>query len=266
MGIEELFSKRRQIRAAWDQQKLPSTELVKDLLNRSLNISPSKQNLYPFKIHAFGPHNPEEKRIVGQICSLWKTGSVNHWDDKDKDGDFKSYHGELNSKDFMLDDSGNDYRLAPWVLVFEQRLCKPNNFCIGHSALHSDTPEHRFTQVDPKRFRGLCNTKLTCIEIGMFLQTLAGLCLENDIGISYIRSFREWAWNSAMQKYTKDIGPDGSNWDDLPEITECPLMVCQLGYVANVEDYLQSNSVNPELHHWENKPSIDEIVNFKDPI
>lgn len=263
--MEELFAKRRQIRAAWDQQKLPSTELVKDLLNRSLNISPSKQNLYPFKIHAFGPHNPEEKQIIGQICNLFKTGSVNHWDDETKDGDFKSYHGDFNTKDFMLDDKGNDYRIAPWVLVFEQRLAKPNNFVLEHSKLHGDKPEHRFTQVDPNRFRGICNTKLTCIEIGMFIQTLAGLCLENDLGISYIRSYGEWYWNPNRKKYMKDENSIGLNWDDLPEITECPLMICQLGYIADVEDYLQSNSVNPELHHWENKPGLDEIVSFKNP-
>lgn len=265
MGIEELFAKRRQIRAAWDQQKLPSTELVKNLLNRTLNISPSKQNLYPFKIHAFGPHNPEEKRIVGQICNLYKTGSVNHWDDEQKDGGFKSVRGNLNSKDHMLDDKGNDYRLAPWVLVFEQRLCKPNNFVKEYSKLHDSDPGDRFTQVNPDRFRNPANTKLTCIEIGMFLQTLAGLCLENNLGISYIRSYREWVWNGRSNQYIKDVNPIGLNWSDLPQITECPLMICQLGYVADVEDYLQSNSIDPNDIHWENKPNIDEIVNFKDP-
>ena len=261
--MEELFAKRRQIRAAWDQKKLPSTELVKDLLNRSLNISPSKQNLYPFKIHAFGPHNPEEKQIIGQICNLYKTGSVNHWDDENKDGEFHSAAGDLNSKNHMLDDQGNDYRLAPWVLVFEQRLAKPNNFVIEYSKLHSSPPEERFTQVNPNRFRNPANTKLTCIEIGMFIQTLAGLCLENNLGISYIRSYREWVWNSNSKKYIKDYNPIGLNWDDLPEITECPLMICQLGYVAPIEDYLQSNSMDPNDIHWESKPHIDDIVSFK---
>jgi hypothetical protein len=64
MSIEELFSKRRQIRAAWDQNKVPSKEMIYDLLKRTQKISPSKQNLYPFKIHAFGPNDEKEKRKV----------------------------------------------------------------------------------------------------------------------------------------------------------------------------------------------------------
>ena len=77
MSIEKLFSKRRQIRAAWDQTRLPSKETIKDLLERTMKIAPSKQNLYPFKIHAFGPNNEKEKRIVEKICCLYTQGSVN---------------------------------------------------------------------------------------------------------------------------------------------------------------------------------------------
>lgn len=262
--MTEIFKKRRQIRAAWDQQKLPSSELIKDLLTRTLDLSSSKQNLFPFKIHAYGPHNPKEKKIINQICNLYKTGSVNHWNDEQKDGEFKSAQGNLKSKDTMVDDKGNDYRLAPWVLVFEQRLAEPNNFVKEYSRLHGCPPEERFTQVDPKRYRGVANTKLTCIEVGLFIQTLAGLCLENNLGISYIRSFKEWTWHPVNKSYVKDVNPIGKNWTDLPEISESPLIICQIGYVAPIKDYLQSNSMDPNDIHWENKPHIDTIVQFKD--
>jgi len=259
--MTELFKKRRQIRAAWDQKNLPSKELIYELLKKTMDITPSKQNLFPYKIHAFGPTNKEEKQIIGSICSLWKTGSVNHWDDTSKDGEFKSATGTLNVKDYVYDNEGNDLRIAPWVLIFEQRLAEENNFVKEHHQLHQDG--HRFTQTDPTRFRGLCNTKLTCIEIGMFLQTLAGLCLENDLGISYIRTFPEWQWKG--DHYNKESNKSGgSDWSKLPQITEAPLMICQLGYIAEVDDYFASNSVNPSDIHWENKPSIDNIVKFKD--
>jgi hypothetical protein len=261
--IEELFSKRRQIRAAWDQKKFPSKETIYDLLKRTLNIAPSKQNLFPFKIHAFGPKDIEEREIIGQICSLWETGSVNHWDDKSKNGDFYSAAGDLNIKDWVLDDEGNDMRNAPWVLVFEQRLAEENNFVREHHKLHQDG--HRFTQTDPKRFRELCNTKLTCIEIGMYLQTLAGLCLENNLNISYIRTFPEWQWRGGRGEYKKESNKAGRlDWSSLPQITEAPLMIAQIGYVADVDDYFKSNSLHPNQIHWENKPSIDKVVQFKD--
>jgi hypothetical protein len=261
-AIESVYSKRRQIRAAWDQKTLPSKELIENLLDRTLNISPSKQNLFPFKIHAYGPDNPKEKYIIGQICTLYKSGSVNHWDANDKTGKYKSADGTLNIKTTpVFDDEGNDMRLAPWVLVFEQRLSEPNNFVKEYSELHNDY--NRFTQTDEKRFRGWCNTKLTCIEVGMFIQTLAGLCLENNLGISYIRSFPEWQWNDREDSYKKDCNKHGLSWDSLPDITESPLMIVQLGYVANIVDFFQSNSLNSNKIHWENKPDISTIVNFK---
>jgi hypothetical protein len=263
MSIEKLFSKRRQVRAAWDLKRLPSKETIKDLLERTMKIAPSKQNLFPFKIHAYGPEDLEERKIIGQICSLHKTGSVNHMDSENKNGMIKTERGNINVYDYVLDDQGNDMRISPWVLVFEQRLCKANNFVKEYAKLHNITDEARFTQVDPKRYRGASNTKLACVEIGMFIKCLAGLCLENDLAISYIKSFPEWVWDSKITQYHKDVNKVGLNWDSLPEITEAPIMVVQIGHVADVNDIWASNSVNPNGKHWENKPSIDDVVRFK---
>lgn len=262
MGIESIFSKRRQIRAAWDQKKLPSKETIYDLLKRTLNIAPSKQNLFPFKIYAYGPDDLEKKKIVAQICSLYKTGSVNHMDSENKGGIIKTAAGIIDVNDYVLDEDGNDMRMSPWVLVFTQRLCKPNNFVKEYSKLHNDY--NRFTQVDEKRFRESANKALACVEIGMFTKILAGLCLENNLGISYIKSFPEWTWKGERSEYSKNKNKNGLDWDSLPEITECPIMVVQIGYVADVDDYFASNSIDPNWIHWENKPSIDTIVQFKD--
>lgn len=258
--IEELFSKRRQIRAAWDQKRVPSKETIQDILERTLNIAPSKQNMFPFKIHAYGPDDLEKKQIVGQICSLYKTGSVNHMDSENKDGEIKSAAGIINVKDHVLDDEGNDMRISPWVLVFEQRLCQPNNFMNEYSKLHDDY--NRFTQIDPDRFRENANKALACVEIGMFIKCLAALCLENNLGISYIKSFPEWTWKGKRGDYEKNKNKNGLDWDSLPEITESPIMILQIGHVADVEDYFASNSIDPNKIHWENKPSIDDIVRF----
>lgn len=259
-GIENLYLKRRQIRAAWDQHKLPSKELIENLLERTLKISPSKQNLFPFKIHAFGPDNIKEKEILGKICTLWEYGSVNHWDDTNHNGEFTSRMGTHNINQYILDEEGKDRRISPWILVFEQRLAEPNNFVKEYSKLHNDWS--RFGQCDEKRFRGMCNTKLTCIEVGMFTQTFAGLCLENDLAVSYIRSFPEWVWSDINNLYRKEDNKTGLDWSSLPCITEQPLLIVQLGYVANVPDWFQSNSKNPAGMHWENKPATDTIAVF----
>ena len=260
--IEELFSKRRQIRAAWDQKRLPSKETIQDILERTMKIAPSKQNLFPFKIHAYGLDDLEKKQIIGQICALHPTGSVNHMDSENKGGMIKSAAGTINVKDHVLDDEGNDMRISPWVLVFEQRLCEANNFIKEYSKLHNISNEARFAQIDLKRFRGNANKALACVEIGMFIKCLAGLCLENDLGISYIKCFPEWVWKDHQNEYNKNKNKNGLDWDSLPEITESPIMVVQIGHVADVDDYFTSNSMNPYGIHWENKPSIDDIVRF----
>jgi hypothetical protein len=260
--IEELFGKRRQVRARWDQTKLPSKETIKDLLERTMKIAPSKQNLFPFKIHAYGPDDLEERKIIGQICALFKTGSVNHMDSENKNGMIKTELGNINVKDHVLDENGNDMRLSPWVLVFEQRLCEANNFIKEYAKLHNIKNEARYTQIDPQRYRGASNTKLASVEIGMFTKILAGLCLENDLAISYIKSFPEWVWKDHINEYKKDVNKVGLSWDSLPDITEAPIMVVQIGHVAPGKDYFASNSINEHGIHWENKPNLDDIVRF----
>ena len=245
MSIEKLFSKRRQIRAAWDHEKLPTKDLIYDLLTRTLKIAPSKQNLFPFKIHAFGPDNVEEKSIVSRICALFPTGSVNNWEESKETANAKK---ETN-KD------------APWVLVFELRKCEPNVFVKEHSALHNDWK--RFTQID-ERFREVTNRTLAAIEVGMYCKLLAGLCLENDLAISYIKSFPEWTWAGQRGEYNKNINKVGLSWDSLPQITEAPLLVVQIGYKANMQDVLATNIDDPTRPFLEDKPSIDTIVQFKD--
>lgn len=244
MSIENLFSKRRQIRSAWDQEKIPSKELIHDLLNRTLNIAPSKQNLFPFKIHVIEPDNNQDHKNISGICALFKKGSVNNWNED------------------ILQNKEQGYKKAPWVLIFTARLCEPNNFVIEHSAKNHCRPEERFNQVNAENYRAPINTHLSAVEIGMFIEILTGLCLENDIHSSYIKSFPEWEWYHHDQSYFKLKNEVGYDWDVLPWVTELPVIVMQLGHKANIPDRLASNSVNPNAPYWENKPSIDTIVEY----
>lgn len=266
MSIEKLFSKRRQIRAAWDSDRVPSKELIYDLLKRTQNISPSKQNLYPFKIHAFGPNDLEEKKIVEQICCLYTEGSVNDFD--------------ISSQE--LKRTGRNNNMPAWVLVFELRKCEPNTFIKEYSEMYKgDSPyvtaddvqgtASRFGQISEKRFRESTNKALACVEVGMFTKILAGLCLENDLAISYIKSFPEWTWKGARGAYSKNTNENGLDWNALPQITEAPILVVQIGYKADMVDPLSSTvEVDGIIYSTkggkllEDKPSIDEIVQFKD--
>jgi len=225
------------------------------LLKRTQNIAPSKQNLYPFKIHAFGPNNYKEKKIVEQICCLFEVGAVNNF----------------NYNEAERDKAGESNTLPPWVLVFELRKCKPNKFIIEYGERFEGGPSTRYTQIDENKFRESSNRTLAAIEVGMFCKILAGLCLENDLAISYIKSFPEWTWKGQRGEYNKNINKVGLDWDSLPQITEAPLLVVQIGYKADIVDPLSSTvEVDGVIYSTkvsmliEDKPSIDEIVQFKD--
>ena len=64
--------------------------------------------------------------------------------------------------------------------------------------------------------------------------------------------------------YHKDKNKAGLDWDSLPQITEIPLLVVQIGYKANMIDRLATNAVDDTKLYLEDKPSIDTIVQFND--
>lgn len=242
--IQKIFSKRRQVRAAWSTSKTPSKDLINDLLTRTFNLASSKQNLHPYKVHVYGPENFIERTVISEICALFKTGSVNDWED-----------------DLGSENTTRTHKDAPWVLVFELRQSQSNTFVKEHSQRHNDW--RRFTQVDD-RFRTLPNVTLAAIEVGMFVKILAGLCLENGLDISYIKSFPEWQWIKSAQEYEKDDNKVGKDWSALPDITEMPLLVAQIGYRENMRDPLATNAFDKNRPSLEDKPPISSVIQFKE--
>jgi hypothetical protein len=74
-----------------------------------------------------------------------------------------------------------------------------------------------------------------------------------------------------LHEYSKNKNKNGLDWDALPQITEAPLLVVQIGYKADMVDLLASTvEVDGVIHSTkggillEDKPSIDTIVQFKD--
>ena len=64
--------------------------------------------------------------------------------------------------------------------------------------------------------------------------------------------------------FSKNKNKVGLSWNSLPQITEAPLLVVQIGYKAEIEDPLKTNAFNESQPLLEDKPSIDEIVQFKE--
>lgn len=250
MSIEDLLRRRRQIREIWDPEKIPSKELIHNLLSKAFDIAPSKQNLYPFKIHVIGPENHKDKILLGSICALWKKGSVNNWENDAAIG------------------LSNSYKEAPWNLIFELRQSEHNKFTLSHSRHYGEefkaTSRTRFSQIDHNRFRDSNNVNLACVEVGLYTQVLASLCLENGLDISYIKSFPEWMWQKSQGKWYKDPpGEVGNDWSVFPWINELPILVVQIGYSVKDMKDTQSTEFKLGTPREENKPDLKDLIKYR---
>ena len=103
--VEDVYKKRRQIRYFSD--KVPPKELVDDLLHKTYELVPSKQNLMPYKIHVIGPDQKVEKEKLYYLST--KAGSNT-------------------MTNYQVD--------APYNLIFTMRLAFPNGHVIGLSKLN----------------------------------------------------------------------------------------------------------------------------------
>ncbi len=58
MTIEEIYKTRWQVRQ-YDEANIPDKDLIKSLVSKTFELSPSKQNLLPFRVHVLGPEQLE---------------------------------------------------------------------------------------------------------------------------------------------------------------------------------------------------------------
>ena len=66
-NVLEVFSKRRQTKDF--KSKFPEQKIIKQIIQKTFDLVPSKQNLVPYKVTVLGPDNPIEKDILENLTS-----------------------------------------------------------------------------------------------------------------------------------------------------------------------------------------------------
>ena len=205
MNIEQLLDSRRQVRI-FDDINIPDKLLIRNLLNTTHRLVPSKQNLLPYKVHVLGPECKKEKLILYNLSKL---------------NDTKDVH--------------NTCSLAPYVLIFTNRLAKTNPAV----QRRIDKQGHDYFMCDPKEYK----KNVDGIEVGMFASTLTALCLEKEIDVSFMKCFPHW--------------PGGQHyWKELPFVDETPFLTMSLGYRKNKQQPRHQGLVG------EDKPEVNEVINW----
>ena len=205
MDVEQLLDSRRQIRV-FDDINIPDKSIIESLLDKTHKLVPSKQNLMPYKVIVLGPECKKEKQILYDL-----------------------------SKENDSDDIHNTCSLAPYVLIFTNRLATPNQAVQKRIDKHG----HNYFVCNPKDYK----KNVDGIEVGIFASVLSTLALEKEIDVSYMKCFPHW--------------PGGQHyWKELPFVDETPFLTMSLGYRKHKQQPRHQGLVG------EDKPEVNEVINW----
>ena len=165
----QLLNKRQHV-MAYDTDDVPEKQLIEDLLWKAWKVTPSKNNFMPYHCNVLGPERVAEKH------SIWMKSVKN-----------KKEINEANIKDHK-EDGYNPYfehlSTAPYLLVFTQRVCEPNEY-------YRKTIEKGdyYEQMHEDQISSMLRT--TAVEVGMWMANLSAFALEKGLNTIKIDSNNE---------------------------------------------------------------------------
>lgn len=203
----------------YNRSKDVPQSVIDDLLQRTWKVTPSKNNFMPYKLHVLGPQHQDLKDKVYEKA-------LKHQDDQD----------HLIVPSLKLPRFHNIVS-CHYLLIFTQRVeDQPNAHQQELIALGRN-----YTQTDPNKLGEHYGNAM--LEIGMFCNTFAGLCIESKMDISYTLCF---------PKQLDQWQDDGFEFLD-----QVPIFIMTAG---KAQTYLQDEYTKKEL--LDLRPNYDRIVDF----
>jgi hypothetical protein len=174
-SIKNVLEKRKHVYAYKDDD-IPSYETIKGIFLRSWQITPSKQNIMPYKVNILGPNARETKEKIYDLV----VGNHYRMDDEGlKEGTITKVTRKENPH----------YRHVlhnPYLVVFSQRVCTEKDINLFYKRVIKD--EGHFMEQASKKWVEHIKAS-TSIEVGLFAQNVAALCLEQDLDYSFTACF-----------------------------------------------------------------------------
>ena len=204
------------------KQDIISDDKIKSLLQKTWQLTSSKNNYMPYSVHVLGPDKTTEKEKIFEKCIDRQNENEKNANENRKDLGWNYNHVKQNSH----------------LLIFTARVCKPNPYNerqIRQGHFVSETSEAIVNSLT-----GTCAP----IEVGMFAQNLTNFCMLEDIDVSFCVCF---------SKRTQD-------WQEFAYIKNTLIMMMSLGYGEQYYwDKLKRQGVR---HEDNLKPEIDEVVKW----
>jgi len=222
--IDDILAKRKHVMEYDTDVEAPKRSLINSLLQRAWKVTPTKNNLMPYKIHVLGPEHQHYKNLVFlNSCKneIWANS-----------------HNKIKGMDEIEQIKSPAYeniKSCAYLLIFQLRLA-------GDFNPYQQSCWDRGVYYDPATEEGLMDSlPAISIECGMFATALCGLCLENRIDASYTLNFSR----------------TDSDWKDLPFVDRRVLLLMTLG---KGKKYRQ----NDQEYKDDFKPDYHKIINFID--
>ena len=213
---------RRQHVFLYDEENIPEKKLIEDLLWKAWKVTPSKNSFMPYHCNVLGPDKVNEKHSIWQK-SMMNKKQINEKEIKDhKEDGYNPYFKHLSS--------------APYLLVFTQRVCKPN----AYYQRSIDEGDY-FEQTDSKKVESMIRT--TATEVGMFMANLSAFALEKGLDTSTIACF----------PYS-----NLKAWSDLPWV-KYPVVL--LGSIGKAKEFRRESMSDVEKKD-DKKPEPETIIKW----
>tara|TARA_R100000030_G_scaffold74131_1_gene57370 strand:+ start:222 stop:890 length:669 start_codon:yes stop_codon:yes gene_type:complete len=217
-NLLHLLNKRQHV-FEYDNDNIPEKQMIEDLLWKAWKVTPSKNNFMPYHCNVLGPDKQEDKDKVWEKSYIHKKGIDDSVDCPDK-GDNPFFR---------------QLKTAPYVLVFTQRVCEPNEYYrkrieIGdwYEQMHADQMDNMLD--------------ITAIEVGMWMANLSAFALDKGLNTSVIKC------------YPNKL----SHWKDISWIEHPVVLIATIGQAKT----LRREVLNDTQKKDDKKPEPEEIIKW----
>ena len=202
MNTYENLKKRKYVIEYHDDAYIPSI-LIQDLLKKTWEVTPSKNNFMAYNVHVIGNNQKDLKKKVFLNClsnEMKIDENLNVLNERYEKNP-PAYYNIIN---------------CSYLFIFTMRLeDQPNQF-----QQYLINRGHNYEAVNEETLMDLYPA--VSFEAGLFSNTLSSLLLEHDIASSFTGCFRR----------------DLASWKEIPFVTRKPIMIMTAG---KAKKYLEHN-------------------------
>ena len=215
-SVMDIIGKRKHV-YVYKEDDIPSAHDIKEILLKAWQITPSKQNIMPYKVSVLGPDARETKskiynKVVGNHVYMEAEGL--------KEGAITHVSNKINPHYRHVLDN-------PYLIVFSQRVCTDKD--INPFYKRQIEQGHFMEQASINWVERIKSS--TAVEVGLFAQNVAAFCLDKGLDYSFTVCFpgdvKKWADISFVEHpvlllmsigkakvYRRDFLPQGGSDQD----------------------------------------------------